>query len=385
MIELNPLVISHVPCKAPPQAPADEFHCIWYELTDKISYLPGIKGSVTYKACFHDLPKGLQTHIYAPAGLEIKEKWVIGGNEQGEEREILELGLHGVPREGLYLREDVDMKCNMLMTSFVKKTLKKAHAVLVERLLAKADLEEDKAYRANFLSPKVIRSNPNSPSVSSIRTAQTPRSTHMREVMQFEMPGDTNYAELPSHNGLGIGIAVSSPQPSYHAVSSPQPSYLDPQRRDRDRHPSVDDSTTDTSSLSRSTSMRSSNRYSMVHNFSSPNPRQISPTNTSPTNYSPTHLNSPAPPYSRQNSSFAELPATEKAAVLRDVQVRYPDGTPPEELDRSRLDGIRESENSDVVPPLRLGTSPLPRRGSGSFPPHMQPMGSPATVRFELE
>ncbi|GAB7343400.1 hypothetical protein MBLNU457_1435t1 [Dothideomycetes sp. NU457] len=377
MIELNPLVISHVPCKAPPQAPPDEFHAIWYELTDKISYLPGIKGSVNYKACFHNLPKGLQTHIYAPAGLEIKEKWAIGGNEQGEEREILELGLHGVPREGLYLREDVDMKCNMLMTSFVKKTLKKAHAVLVERLLAKADLEEDRAYRANFLSPKVIRSNPNSPSVSSIRTAQTPRSTHMREVMQFEMPGDTDYAELPTQNALGIGIAVSSPHPSYH----------EPQRHDRDRHPSVDDtnSTTDTSSLSRSISMRSSNRYSMVHNFSSPNPRQISPTNTSPTNYSPTHLSSPAPPYSRHNShspSFAELPATEKAAGMRDVQVRYPTETPPEELERGRLDGIREAGSTDaldVVAPLRV-----PRRTSDNYSAH-SPALTDRTVRYELE
>jgi len=378
MIELNPLVISHLPCKAPPQAPADEFHCLWYELTDRISYLPGIKGSVSYKACFHNLPKGLQTHIYAPAGLEIKEKWAIGGNDKGEEREILELGLHGVPREGLYLREDVDMKCNMFMTSFVKKTLKKAHAVLVERLLVKADLEEDKAYRSNFLSPKV-KSNPNSPSVSSLRTAHTPRSTHMREVLHHEMPAETNVAEMSTQNGLGIGIAVSSPQPSYH----------EPQRRDRQL--SLDDSTTDTSSISRSTSMRSSNRYSMVHNFSTPNPRRLSPTDTSPSNYSPTHLNSPAPPYSRLSTSFVELPAIEKSPAIRsDVQVRYPTEMPLEELERSRLDGIRETEDSDVVGPLHARrNSPLPRRGSGSFPVAVQPMGSPAlidrTVMFELE
>lgn len=133
MIELNPLVIYHAPCPPPSNASADEFHAIWYTLTDRISYLPGIKGSVTYRACFHDLPRGLQTHVFAPAGLEIKEKWSIGGNEPGEVREVMELGLKGVPREGLYLREDVDMKCNFMMTSFVKKTLKKAHSVLVER------------------------------------------------------------------------------------------------------------------------------------------------------------------------------------------------------------------------------------------------------------
>ncbi|KAF2149884.1 hypothetical protein K461DRAFT_230485, partial [Myriangium duriaei CBS 260.36] len=137
MIQLNPLVINFESCKPPPNAPPDEFHAIWYELTDRISYLPGVKGRVSYKACFHDLPRGLQTHVYAPAGLEIREKWSVGGNELGEEREVLELGLVGVPREGLYLREDVDMHCNLFLTNFVKKNLKKAHGVLVDRLLVK--------------------------------------------------------------------------------------------------------------------------------------------------------------------------------------------------------------------------------------------------------
>ncbi|KLJ13255.1 hypothetical protein EMPG_11797 [Blastomyces silverae] len=142
MIELNPLVIRHGRCKAPPNAPPDEFHCIWYELTDKIHYLPGgiIRGNVTYKACFHDLPRGLQTHIYAPTGLDIRNRWAVCGNMPGEPREPVELGLTNVPREGLFLREDVDMRCNIFAASFVKKTLKEAHAVLVERLIMKADL-----------------------------------------------------------------------------------------------------------------------------------------------------------------------------------------------------------------------------------------------------
>lgn len=147
MIELNPLVIKHERCKPPPNAPADEFHCIWYELTDKIHYLPGgiISGNVSYKACFHDLPRGLQTHVYAPTGLDIKEKWSVGGNMPGEPREPLELGLTDAPPEGLYLREDVDMRCNILTTSFVKKTLKKAHSVLVERLIVKADIMKQRS------------------------------------------------------------------------------------------------------------------------------------------------------------------------------------------------------------------------------------------------
>ncbi|EEH22809.1 hypothetical protein PABG_05020 [Paracoccidioides brasiliensis Pb03] len=169
IIELNPLVVSHKRCKAPPNAPPDEFHCIWYELTDNIQYLPGgiIKGNITYKACFHDLPRGLQTHIYAPTGLDIRNRWSVNGNMPGEPREPVELGLPNVPREGLYLREDVDMRCNIFAAGFVRKTLKEAHAVLVERLVVKADLlkgkrEEtiyEKAYPALALQLHSLYSN----------------------------------------------------------------------------------------------------------------------------------------------------------------------------------------------------------------------------------
>ncbi|KAF5861092.1 hypothetical protein ETB97_000603 [Aspergillus alliaceus] len=146
MIELNPLVIRHQPCRPPPFAPADEFHCTWYELTDRISYLPGglIQGNVSYAACFHDLPRGLQTHVYAPTGLDIREKWSVCGNMPGEPREPVELGIPDAPREGLYLREDVNMRSQIWATSFVKRTLKKAHSVLVDRLVIKADLEKQK-------------------------------------------------------------------------------------------------------------------------------------------------------------------------------------------------------------------------------------------------
>ncbi|KAM5463881.1 hypothetical protein MferCBS49748_000860 [Microsporum ferrugineum] len=146
MIKLNPLVIDFKKCSPPSHAPPDEFHCIWYELTDRVQYLPGglLSGNVSYKACFHDLPGGLQTHVYAPTGLDIQEKWSVGGNMPGEPRETVELGLLGAPREGLYLREDVNMRCNVLTTGFVKRTLRRAHSVLVDRLIFRADIEEQK-------------------------------------------------------------------------------------------------------------------------------------------------------------------------------------------------------------------------------------------------
>jgi len=100
-----------------------------------------MSGKVSYNCCFHDLENGLQTHCYAPLGLNIKGKWTLGGSLPGEPVAPVELGV-GAPLQGLWLREDVDMKCNIMMTSFVKKTLKKAHSHLVERLLIKAQIVE---------------------------------------------------------------------------------------------------------------------------------------------------------------------------------------------------------------------------------------------------
>ena len=46
----------------------------WYALTDMIQYIPGtaLKGEVTYKAGFFDLPRGLQTHCFAAGGVELQ-------------------------------------------------------------------------------------------------------------------------------------------------------------------------------------------------------------------------------------------------------------------------------------------------------------------------
>lgn len=165
MIELNPLVIEHHPIKTPRDAPADEFlDCVWQELTDKINY--GVaKGKVNYKACFHDTPNGLQTHVYAPLGLDIREKWSIGGSLPGEAPEARELGVE-TPRQGLYIREDGDMRCNRMLTSFVRKNLDNAHKVLVERILKKAELVEEHVQATsaypNSPGPQTTRFQPGS-------------------------------------------------------------------------------------------------------------------------------------------------------------------------------------------------------------------------------
>ncbi|OAA58368.1 hypothetical protein SPI_06441 [Niveomyces insectorum RCEF 264] len=153
MIDLNPLVTERHRIPPPPNADKDEAACIWYQLTDAIA-MPWItspaaspslrsksasntsRGNVSYTCVFHPLVDGVQTHCRAPFGVDIRDRWTIGGTVPGEPRQPLELGLEalGAPHEGLYLREDVDLRCNRLMAGFVKRTLKKSHTTLAARL-----------------------------------------------------------------------------------------------------------------------------------------------------------------------------------------------------------------------------------------------------------
>jgi len=143
MIDLNPLVIHRIRLESPPSyASAEECQAKWYQITDTITYMPGIQSDVSYNSCFNDLTDGLQTHTFAPAGVEIKSRWLLGGTLPGEPPKPTELGL-GMPKQGLYLQEEVDLKCNFMLTSFVKKNLKKAHAQLVDKMLEKAKEKAD--------------------------------------------------------------------------------------------------------------------------------------------------------------------------------------------------------------------------------------------------
>lgn len=173
MIDLNPLVIERHPIKPPSEATAEEYHCQWYSVTDKVNYLPGglYSGSVTFNACFHDLPDGLQSHIYAPMGLNMKGRWTLGGSLPGEPRKAVEIGL-GVPKTGLWLREDVEMKVNVVMGGFVKKTTKKAHSTLVQRLVEKAHILEAETHNTGLAEQTFRDSYP--PDYHSGATSPTP-------------------------------------------------------------------------------------------------------------------------------------------------------------------------------------------------------------------
>lgn len=167
MIDLNPSHEKRHQIKPPPEATPEEYYCTWYQIVDRVSYLPIYSGEVSFKACFHDLTNGLQTHCYAPMGLEIKTKWTLGGNLPEEPVQPVELGI-GAPISGLYIREDVDIKCNFLIIRLVRKTLKQSLAALVARLLVKSQLLEASAKnRLLTYDPNSLQqfSSSNSPSV----------------------------------------------------------------------------------------------------------------------------------------------------------------------------------------------------------------------------
>jgi len=200
-----------------------------------------MSGKVSYNACFHDLENGLQTHCYAPMGLNIKSKWSLGGSLPGEPVAPVELGL-GAPLHGLWLREDVDMKCNIMLTSFVKKTLKRAHAHLVERLLVKAQildasiknqqLENSKLYGGPFNGSQ---SSDYSPSEYGPQSSTDDNGSYkflppQRPISGFRVPeySDSN-ENINENNMYPRALSVHSSSASYHgSVSESQRSYQDP-------------------------------------------------------------------------------------------------------------------------------------------------------------
>ena len=218
IIELNPLVLEHHPIKAPQNASADEFFSVWHEITERIQYIPGMgrmgSGKISFKGVFHDMPWGLQTHIYAPAGVDLRNKWQIRGNQRGEPPEPRELG-SGAPAEGLYLREDVEIKCNFAMLSFVKKEMKVASATMVSRLVRKAELLDAGILHAMFEGGKLKSVNP-AVRDSLLAAASRPNAQQFPQSPGFQ----SNSPRFPPP--VSPGLPPQSPALSPPGRSSPQ-------------------------------------------------------------------------------------------------------------------------------------------------------------------
>ncbi|MCJ1397236.1 hypothetical protein MMC11_000428 [Xylographa trunciseda] len=219
MIDLNPLAIERHPIRAPPHASAEEAHCQWYSITDKVQYIPGgvASGKVTYTGCFHNLPTGIQTHCFAPMGLNIKSKWSLGGSLPGEPKVVQELGV-GIPKDGLWLREDVDMKCNVLMISFVKRTFRKAHLTLVDRLVEKAHILEANAHNEAIERTSVYSRSPSSPDYQPSGSQQGAPS--VRSMAQSDTSRHPSYQSLDPYPHV-------FPPPSYNQSPLPPLPYPD--------------------------------------------------------------------------------------------------------------------------------------------------------------
>lgn len=236
IIELNPLVTGHEAIKAPRDAPADEFYSTWYEISQRIQYIPGIgkmgSGAIKFRGVFHDLPFGLQTHTYAPANVDLRNKWQICGNQPGEPPEPKELG-SGAPPEGLYIREDVEIKANVAMVGFVKKEMKAAAKTMVERLVKKAELLDSGALQGLMQNGMLKTVNPadrtyGSPRLSASQPSPTQayqmppsplRSPSFARNSHYTHP---NQPQVPPQQLLGQNnVVMELPGDYYHPQSSP--------------------------------------------------------------------------------------------------------------------------------------------------------------------
>ncbi|OTA99691.1 hypothetical protein M426DRAFT_324944 [Hypoxylon sp. CI-4A] len=223
VITLNPLVLEYKQIKAPRHAIADEYFSTWYEINERIQYIPGMgrlgSGKITFNGCFHDLPWGLQTHIYAPMGVDLRNKYRIGGNQSGvEPPEQQEIGLAalGAPKDGLYLREDIEIKCNITMVAIVKAQMKTASKEMVERIIKKAELLDAGLLQAMIEDGKIKTFNPNdrtytgsvmkSPPLSPTSLYQPPMSPSIpyqvprpMSLQQNSRPGTAGSLSYPAH------------------------------------------------------------------------------------------------------------------------------------------------------------------------------------------
>lgn len=212
VITLNPLVVGHQPIPAPPNAEADEYYSTWYEISQKVQFVPGLgkmgSGSIKFNGCFHNMPWGLQTHVYAPMNVDLRNKYRIAGNQPGfEAPEPIEMGLKalGAPSDGLYLHEDIEIKCNVAAMSFVKKELQRAGGEMVKRIIKKAELLDAGVLQGMIENGKLKTFNPADRSNTN--------------AMKSPLPSPTGLFHSPSVHGSVHG----SPNPNGSSLPNSTP------------------------------------------------------------------------------------------------------------------------------------------------------------------
>ena len=146
----------------------------------------------------------------------------------------MELGI-GAPREGLYIREDVKMKCNIMMISFVKKTFKESHSCLVDRLVEKAHINENKAANERLntlrsLDPK-DRMGHGSIYIAPPPDYKSPQQQHLstysnESQRSMDSPSFSQASTLNSQQSYPGSPPPHDPRASYHPADN-RASYMD--------------------------------------------------------------------------------------------------------------------------------------------------------------
>jgi hypothetical protein len=261
-------------------------------------------------------------HVLAPAGVDIRNKWQIRGNQPGEPPESRELGVE-VPANGLYLREDIEIKCNIAMVSFVKAQLKASSKVLVDRFVKKAELLDSGVLHAMFEDGKLKTINP-ADRRSTMPTSPTPSALSSPR-MSYQTPAYNNsgYAAHPGQGYQKQEYQAYGPPPQYaqgpafelpgdfQPLGSPQPPQQSPHL-----HPQQ--------------AIAYEKRFSAASSQSSHPSPGLSPgwsdysNNTRPTSYS-SNASQMRSPGMDQKGFVAELPAMDER-VATQPEPRYPYG-----------------------------------------------------------
>jgi hypothetical protein len=185
--------------------------------------------------------------------LDIRNNWRIAGNQPGlEPAEPQELGI-GAPREGLYLREDIEIKGNITVISFVKSQMKSASKILVDRLIKKAELLDAGVLQAMMENGKLKTVNPNDRSNTMNVDAQPGAHPQLSPGLPYHSPSvsyrygrppTSNYPGQPGHPGYHSPApqhaVMELPGDAYYHHQDPRisqdTSYLHPQSSPRPTH-----------------------------------------------------------------------------------------------------------------------------------------------------
>jgi len=118
------------------------------------------------------------------------------------------------------LKEDVEMRCNFLATSFVKKELKTAHHQLVQRLIEKAHVTERERYNMRLFQKTAFSetSGTTSPTSLSIEGDHS-----MGTVSPLASPTRTSYTRAVSELNP---IELDANKPAVELPSEKEPAEL---------------------------------------------------------------------------------------------------------------------------------------------------------------